>query len=54
MMDTKVYYIVSTAGVIVGGYVPMLFGVDSLSAWSVLSGAVGGILAIVVVYNISQ
>lgn len=53
-MDKKVYYIVSSVGTIVGGYIPVLLGADGLSPWSILGGLVGGILAIVVVYKISQ
>jgi hypothetical protein len=53
-MDKKVYYIASTVGTFVGGYIPVIFGADGFSVWSVLGGAAGGILAIVVVYKVSK
>jgi uncharacterized membrane protein YeaQ/YmgE (transglycosylase-associated protein family) len=53
-MEKKTFYIAGTVGTAVGGYLPMLFGADGLSLWSILGGGVGGILAIVLVYKLSQ
>ena len=53
-MDKKTYYIASSVGTIIGGYIPVLFGADGLSIWSILGGAVGGLGAIVLLYKMSQ
>jgi hypothetical protein len=53
-MDKKVFYIAGAIGTLVGGYVPMLFGADGLSLWSILGGGVGGILTIMTVYKIGK
>jgi len=49
-----VFYIAGTLGTAVGGYIPLLFGADGLSLWSILSGGVGGILAIVLAYKLTR
>jgi len=53
-MEKKVFYIAGTLGTAVGGYIPLLFGADGLSLWSILSGGVGGILAIVLAYKLTR
>ena len=53
-MDKKVFYIAGSVGTLVGGYIPMLFGADGLSLWSILGGGIGGILAIIAVYKIGR
>ncbi|NCN25591.1 hypothetical protein GW935_02950 [Candidatus Falkowbacteria bacterium] len=51
-MDKKVIYLGMFIGSLVGGYLPMLFGVSAFSMWSVMSGAVGGIFGIWLAYKI--
>ena len=53
-MDKKIYYIASTVGTFAGGYIPTFFGADGLSIWSILGGGVGGVMAIIVVYRLSN
>lgn len=53
-MDKKIYYIASSIGTFVGGYIPTYFGADGFSPWSILGGGIGGILAIVIVYRLSN
>jgi len=53
-MDKKAYYIASSIGTFIGGYAPVLFGADGLSAWSILGGLIGGICAIIIMYKVSQ
>ena len=52
-MDKKVYYLASTVGTFIGGYIPTLLGADGLSIWSILGGAIGGIGAIILTYKLS-
>jgi len=35
--------ICTTAGLLVGGYVPVLWGASAFSLWSIVVGALGGI-----------
>jgi hypothetical protein len=37
-MDKKIFYIVGSVGTLIGGFVPMVFGADGLSLWSILGG----------------
>jgi uncharacterized membrane protein YeaQ/YmgE (transglycosylase-associated protein family) len=53
-MEKKTLYIAGSVGTAVGGYIPILFGADGLSIWSILGGGVGGILAITIVYKLSR
>ena len=53
-MDKKVYYIASTVGTFIGGYLPTLFGADGLSPWSILGGGIGGVVVIIVVYRLQN
>jgi uncharacterized membrane protein YeaQ/YmgE (transglycosylase-associated protein family) len=53
-MEKKTFYIAGTVGTAIGGYLPMLFGADGLSIWSILGGGVGGLLAIYLVYKFVQ
>jgi hypothetical protein len=53
-VDKKLVYIASSIGTAIGAYIPMIFGASGLSMWSILSGGVGGILAIVLVYQLSR
>ena len=50
-MTKGMVYLGSSVGGLIGGYVPMLFGADGLSAWSLLGGLVGGLAGIWVVYK---
>lgn len=53
-MNKKVYYLIGAIGTIVGSGMAMLFGADSFSMWSIVGGLVGGVGAIIVVYNFSK
>jgi hypothetical protein len=53
-MDKKSYYLAGSVGTFIGGYIPVLVGASSLSGWSILGGAVGGIGAILLLYKVSQ
>lgn len=43
-----------TAGSIVGGYLPVLFGVDMFSYFSVLTSGIGALLGIYIGYKLSR
>jgi hypothetical protein len=46
-MNTKTLVMVClTIGTFIGSYGVVIFGIDPLSAWSVLGGGVGGMLGI--------
>lgn len=45
-MSKGYIYLFLTAGSFIGSYVPVLFGVSFFSPWSILGGAIGGILGI--------
>jgi len=53
-VEKRNFYIAGTVGTAVGGCVPMLFGADGLSIWSILGGGVGGILAIVLLFKLTK
>lgn len=53
-MDKKVYYLVGSVGSVIGGSLPMIFGKDGLSVWSILGTLVGGVGAIILVYKLSK
>ncbi len=38
--------ICTTAGLLIGGYVPALWGASAFSLWSIVFGALGGIAAL--------
>lgn len=46
-------YIGATAGSLLGGYLPSLWGADGLSAWSLLLGTIGGLAGIWLAYRIT-
>jgi hypothetical protein len=41
-------------GSIIGGYIPVLFGVSIFSFWSVIGNGVGGLLGIWIAYKFSD
>lgn len=47
-------YLFVTIGGIIGAYVPVLFGADGLSAWSIIGSTIGGFVGIYAAYKISQ
>jgi hypothetical protein len=53
-MDKKVFYLAGSVGTGIGSYLPILFGANGLSAWSILGGGVGGLLAIYALYKVSR
>jgi hypothetical protein len=55
MFSTKWLMLVCTTfGSFVGGYGVVLFGVDPFSFWSIITGAIGGIIGIWVGWKLSQ
>lgn len=53
MNKTMMYLLISIGGGI-GAYIPVLFGADGFSLWSVLGSAIGGLAVIWVAVKISQ
>lgn len=45
-MNKRTIMIGATAGMLIGGWVPTLFGANPLGGWSVLGGLVGGFFGI--------
>lgn len=45
-MEKTAKYLILTAATIAGGWVPTLFGAESLSMWSIAGSFVGGIVGI--------
>ncbi len=45
-MDKKLVWLMASIGMIIGGWLPTLFGAGDLSLWSLLGGLVGGVAAI--------
>ena len=45
------FFIIGSA---IGGYGPMLFGISALSYTSIILGAVGGLIGVIVGYKISK
>lgn len=45
-MDKKIVMLGMIFGSTIGGYLPTLFGVSAFSLFSIIGGAVGGILGI--------
>ena len=43
-----------TIGSLIGSYVPVLFGIDSFSYTSLLTGTIGSIIGIFVGYRVGQ
>lgn len=43
-----------TVGSIIGGYIPILFGVDMFSYFSVLTSGIGALLGIFIGYKLNQ
>ena len=53
-MNKGVITLCASAGGVVGGYLPVLFGSSSLGGWSLLGAFVGGLAGIYVGFKISQ
>ncbi len=51
MADKKMIWLGMFVGSSVGGYVPMMFGADMLSVWSLVGSALGSVLGIVAAYK---
>jgi len=54
MADKKLIWLGMFVGSCAGSYVPMLFGADMLSGWSMLGSAVGSIAGVIAGYKLSQ
>jgi prolipoprotein diacylglyceryltransferase len=39
-------YIILTAAMAIGGYIPVLLGADALGGWSILGGLIGGLIGV--------
>lgn len=50
-MTKGTLYLGATVGGLIGGYLPVLFGADGFSAWSILGSVIGGLFGIWVVYK---
>jgi hypothetical protein len=51
MSSKSIVMIGMVVGSIIGGYIPILFGVSFLSLWSILGNAVGGLFGIWITYK---
>jgi uncharacterized membrane protein YeaQ/YmgE (transglycosylase-associated protein family) len=54
MSGKTLYYIAAFVGSIVGGFIPTLWGAGFLSITSLIFSTVGAILAIVLIYKMSN
>jgi uncharacterized membrane protein YeaQ/YmgE (transglycosylase-associated protein family) len=54
MSGKTLYYIAAFVGSLIGGYIPTLWGAGFLSIASLIFSTVGAILAIVLVYKLSN
>lgn len=49
------YILAGSVGSFVGGYLPVLLGIDNgIGFWSVLGGIIGGIAGIILAYQLSE
>jgi hypothetical protein len=53
-MQKTVMYLFITIGGVIGVYLPVLFGADGFSVWSVIGSTVGGLTGIWLAYKISS
>jgi hypothetical protein len=53
-MQKAVMYTFITIGGFIGAYVPVLFGADGFSVWSIIGSTIGGGLGIYAAYKLSQ
>ncbi|HSX14670.1 MAG TPA: hypothetical protein VLE72_02045 [Candidatus Saccharimonadales bacterium] len=53
-MDKKLVLLGAFAGSTIGGYLPMLFGSSALSGWSIITGAIGGLFGIWLVWQLAS
>ena len=51
-MTKGMVYMGATVGGLIGGYVPVLFGADGFSPWSIFGSLVGGVFGIWAVYKL--
>jgi len=54
MSPKTLIWIGASVGGFIGGYVPLMFGADSLSLSSIIGSMIGGLLGIYGGYKISQ
>jgi len=52
-MEKGTVYLILTIGSGIGSYLPVIFGVDLLSGWSILGGMVGGLASVWVIYRLN-
>lgn len=53
-MNKTLLYLCITIGGAIGGYIPVLFGADGFSAWTILTSTVGSIIGIFVAARLSE
>lgn len=53
-MSKRLMILLAGVGGFIGGYLPTLFGADSLSGWSLFGGFAGGLLGVWIGYKLSD
>lgn len=53
-MEKFVLYIFITITGIIGAYIPALFGQDAFGGWSIFGSTVGGIIGIVIYFQMKK
>jgi hypothetical protein len=53
-MQKTVMYLFITIGGAIGAYLPVLFGANGFSVWSVIGSTIGGLAGIWAAYKISE
>lgn len=53
-MNKSTMYLLITLGGGIGGYLPVLFGADGFSVWSILGSTIGGFTGIYIAMKLSD
>lgn len=53
-MNKSLLILLAGVGGMIGSYVPILFGADSLGGWTILGSLVGGLAGIWIGYKLSD
>lgn len=51
-MNKGLMYLLITVGGLVGGWIPVLFGTSTFSAWSIVGSTIGGFAGIYAAYKL--
>ena len=54
MTDKQRVYLGMFLGSLIGGYLPVIFGVDAFSLWSIVGSIIGGLIGIYVFYKMGS